>query len=152
MKSISQRLRASQQANQKASREATKAAMNASIAPAKYQPPEKPLEPVVSEKARGVMPSASTQLQAKLAYIEQEIAAGLTVVRVPAPGNNMGVTEIGNGRGEPIDYDGTELIALKPKGKNGRYSLVLVPGQLHGVDSRIGFVDQVSFTLYTASI
>lgn len=152
MKSISQRLRASQQANQKASREATKAAMNASIAPAKYQPEKKPLEPVRATNARGSEPRASACVRAKQEYIEQEIAAGLTVVRVPAPGNNMGVTEIANGRGEPIDYDGTELIAIKPKGRNGRYSLVLVPGQLDGVDSRIGFVDQVSFTIYTASI
>jgi phage replication initiation protein len=159
MKSISQRLRASKESNDKAARKATVEAMNASITPAKYQPKNEP-EASQDDDTQCALgrPCASASFEATRRYIEQEIAAGLTVVRCPAPSNNMGVTEeaqpVGlssNGR-EICDFDGTELVAIKPKGKSGKYTLVRVPGQLEGIDSRVGFVDQVSFTLYTSAV
>ena len=157
MKSISQRLRASKEANQQEARKATQAAMNASIYPPKYRPPEADTGAPAHESAARAsacagVPVAASYVQEKRRYIEQEIAAGLQVVHVPAPGNNMGVTGIANGKREPFENDGTEFIALKPKGKNGRYSLVLVPAQLDGVDSRIGFIDQISFTVRISAV
>lgn len=138
------------QTHPKSTQKAREEAMNASITPVKFQP--KNSQEATPAQQASATASASALVSAIRAYVAQEIAAGLDVVHVPAPGNNMGVTEVGIGRGTATDYDGTELIALKPKGKNGRYSLVLIPGQIEGVDSRIGFVDQCSFTVHTSQV
>lgn len=136
-----------------ASKAAREAAMNASITPAKYAPqaPDKPDTDGAGASATCEHDPASSVTRIRN-YVEQEISGGLSVVHVPTPSNNMGVTEVSIGRNTSAEYDGTELIAIKPKGKNGRYSLILVPGQIEGVDSRIGFVDQISFTLYTSAV
>lgn len=156
MKSISQRLRASKVASQQEARKATQEAMNASIYPPKFRPIESATG--VPECASGLASSAragasvaASCVDEKMRYIEQEIAAGLSVFHVPSPLNNMGVTGVKHGNREAIEYDGTELICFKPKSK-GRYSLVLVPGQIDGIDSRIGFIDQISFTVRTSTV
>lgn len=155
MTSISQRLRASRNQDTQKAREA---AMNASITPAKYQPQNTSEEPPQGALASAREEHASRTVEATRQYVAQQFAAGLMVVRVPTPCNNMGVTDrnaepsyIAN-NGRQVDFDGTELIALRAKGNSGKYSLVMLPGQLEGVDSRVGFVDQVSFTLYTSAI
>ena len=74
-----------------------------------------------------------------------------TVSKVAAPTNNMGVTGLGDGS-SVIDYDGTELISIKAKGSNGKHELVRIPKPKTGTDQRVGFVDQVSFTIRLSAV
>lgn len=59
------------------------------------------------------------------------------------PFNNMGVTEFD---------DGTEKIVLMAKGYKNQAEIVRIPKKDSSVDQRVGFVDQVSFTLYISQI
>jgi len=64
---------------------------------------------------------------------------------VPAPINNMGV------KSNDLD-DGTERITIRPKGKNGHSEIIRIPKPETNVDKRVGFVDQVSFTVRVSEV
>lgn len=67
----------------------------------------------------------------------------------PTPINNMGVKS----HGEQVHYeDGTEKITVRPSGKKGHSEIIRIPQPASGVDKRVGFVDQVSFTVRVSDI
>jgi phage replication initiation protein len=67
--------------------------------------------------------------------------------KIAPPINNMGVTGIQNGQNRPIECDGTEIIALTKRGKKERFEYVRIPSMNSNVSERVGFVDQVAFTV-----